>query len=122
MKPIGTRSVADVERDRSECDTHAHARIPSHREVLRDVLVSQGIGIGIGAVAGGFAVGVRHGGLGGSVSSTATTDMLIVLMSAALGFVVGSMIGLVRASGMSQAATDRLREDFAECMSTRGYR
>ena len=121
MKPAGAQSAADIERDRSECEASARARTPSYREVLQDVLVSQGLGIGIGGAAAGLAVAARHGGIG-SGSSTATTDVLIVLTSVALGFVVGSTVGLVRASGTWQVMADRFREDFAECMSTRGYR
>src|SRR5437868_261661 len=75
MIPIGTPSASDVKRDRAECEAHAEARAPSRGEPLGQVLQTQAVGAGLGAVVGGLGVAARQGRLQGS--STGTTDVLI---------------------------------------------
>lgn len=120
MTPTAMPSAAEAERDRSECRAEARARGPSLWEPLRETLETQAIGIGIGAVVGGAGVMARRGRLEGS--SNATTDLLIIATSAAVGFVLGSLVGLVRAGRTSQDIGESFRTAFADCMTARGYR
>ena len=73
-------------------------------------------------VVGGIAVGARRGQLQGSVGPNATTDLLIIGSVAALGLVVGTLVGLVRAEGTRQEGADIFARVFADCMMERGYR
>jgi len=122
MTPLRMQSAAERERDRAECEAYARGRAPSRLEPLREMLLVQGLGVAIGSVVGGIAVGARRGQLQGSVGPNATTDLLIIGSAAALGLVVGTLVGLVRAEGTRQEGADIFAKVFADCMMERGYR
>ena len=122
MTPLRIQSAAERERDRAECEAYARGRAPSRLQPLREMLLVQGLGVAIGAVAGGVAVGARRGQPQGSVGPNATTDLLIIGSVAALGLVVGTLVGLVRAEDTREEGARIFAKVFADCMMERGYR
>src|SRR5439155_26687214 len=93
MTPLRMQSAAERERDRAECEAYARGRAPSRLEPLREMLLGQGLGVAIGSVVGGSAVGARRGQLPGTVGRKTTADLPITRSAAALGLARGQVVG-----------------------------